>query len=106
MKIKLILTTTNSYSSAQEIAEYLLKLKLSPCVQIIPNIESIYKWEGKVQYSKEFLLIIKTIPKYVKKCKKHILDMHNYDIPEMIVTEGEIILDAYRDWFLMNMVNK
>ena len=100
MKIKIIITTTNSDNAANEIAEYLVKEKLSPCVQITPNIQSIYSWKGKLEKSKEILLVIKTIPEMVQDCKKLILKYHNYDTPEFIVTDGEILNDKYRDWFI------
>ena len=48
MKIKIIITTTDSDKIANNIAEYLVKDNLSPCVQITPNIQSIYKWKGKL----------------------------------------------------------
>ena len=103
MKINIIHTTTDSNKMARHIAESVVKEKLSPCVHIVPKIESIYNWNGKLENSNEFLLIIKTLPKHVFKCKKHILKLHNYDIPEIMVTEGEIALDTYSDWFLNNV---
>ena len=102
MKINIINTTTNSNKVAHLIAESLVKEKLSPCVHIVPKIESIYKWNGKLENSMEFLLIIKALPKHIFKCKKHILKLHNYDIPEIMVTKGEMLLDSYSDWFLNN----
>ena len=103
MNINIINTTTDSLITAREIAEYLVKKKLSPCIQIVPLIESIYKWKRKLQHSKELLLIIKTAPQHVQKCKRHILELHNYDIPEIIVTESEIVHDMYKEWFLENI---
>ena len=100
MKINIINTTTDSNKTAKQIGEYLVNNKLSPCVQIIPNIESLFKWNGNLENKKEYLLIIKTIPKYVNECNKNILKMHNYNVPEIIVTKGEISLDTYKAWFI------
>ena len=102
MKIKIILTTTDSDKTANDIAEYLVKGKFSPCVQIAPNIKSVYYWRGKLDKSREILLLIKTIPENVKFCKKLILKYHNYDVPEIVVTNGEILNDEYKDWFINN----
>ena len=102
MKIKIINTTTNSNKTARLIAEYLVKMNLSPCVQIIPKNESFYKLNGKLENSKEFIIKIKTILANLDQCKKYILKLHNYDIPEIIITEGEILFDKYEDWFLDN----
>ena len=102
MKIKIINTTTDSDKTANVIAECLVKNNLSPCVQIAPNIQSVYKWKGKLDKSGEILLLIKTIPEKVQNCKKLILKYHNYDVPEIVVTNGEILNDGYRDWFTDN----
>ena len=102
MKIKIINTTTNSYKTADQIAKLLVSRKLSPCVQIIPEIQSIYCWEGNLEKSREILLTIKTVTKKVQDCKELILKHHNYHIPELIVLDGEILADDYRDWFIKN----
>ena len=100
MKIKIIITTTDSNKTANVIAEYLVRDNLSPCVQIAPNIQSVYNWKGKIEKTGEILLLIKTIPEKVQDCKELILKYHNYDVPELIVTNGEILNDEYRNWFI------
>ena len=102
MEIKIITTTTDSNKTANDIAEYLVKNNLSPCVQITPNIQSNYKWKGQLKKSYEILLLIKTIPEKLQDCKKMILKCHNYEVPEIVVTKGEILNDEYRDWFIDN----
>ena len=102
MKIKIIITTTDSNKTANIIAEYLVKDNYSPCVQITPNIQSVYTWKGKLNKSREILLLIKTIPEKVQDCKKLILKYHNYDVPEIVLTDGDILNDAYRNWFIEN----
>ena len=100
MKIKIIQTTTDSTKTAESISEILIKNNLSPCVQIIPNIKSVYQWKDKVEHSSEILLLIKTIPENVQKCKNIILKHHNYDTPEIIVMDGYILEDDYQAWFI------
>ena len=102
MKIKLIYTTTNSNKIADKIAEILVQDNHSTCVQIIPNIQSTYKWKNKLEKSSEILLVIKTMPGKVQLCKNIILQHHNYEVPELVVIEGEILSDEYRDWFIEN----
>ena len=102
MNIKIIITTTDSNKTANVIAESLVKDNLSPCIQITTNIHSVYKWKGKLDKSDEILLLIKTIPEKVHYCKKLILKYHNYDVPELIVTNGEILNDEYKYWFINN----
>ena len=100
MKIKIIQTTTDSTKTAESISEILVKNNLSPCVQIIPNIKSVYQWKDKVEHSSEILLLIKTIPENVQKCKNIILKYHNYDTPELIAMDGYILEDDYQAWFI------
>ena len=100
MKIKIIYTTTDSDKTAHHIAKLLVKNKLSPCVQLIPKIETFYKWNEKLEYSNELLLIIKSTHENLESCIQLILNYHNYDIPEIIVSEGEVLHDKYADWFL------
>ena len=80
MKIKIIITTTDSNKTANVIAEYLVKDNLSPCVQITSNIQSVYKWKGELDKSDEILLLIKTIPEKVQDCKEliqNVLEIEN-----------------------------
>ena len=100
MKIKIIQTTIDSIEIAESISEILVKNNISPCVQIISNVKSIYQWKDKVEHSSEILLLIKTIPENVQKCKDIILKHHNYDTPELIVMEGYILEDDYQAWFM------
>ena len=102
MQIKIIITTTDSDKTANDIAEYLVKNNLSPCVQIATNIQSVYKWKDQLKKSDEILLLIKTISEKVQNCKEMILKYHNYDVPEIVVTKGQILNDEYRDWFIEN----
>ena len=102
MVIKIIITTIDSKKTANDIAKYLIKDKLSPCVQITSNINSVYKWENQLEKSNEILLHIKTIPKYIEDCKKLILKYHNYDVPEILVINAEILNDEYKQWFIDN----
>ena len=102
MKIKIIQTTTDSTKTAESISEILVKNNLSPCVQIIQNIKSVYQWKEKLEKTNEILLLIKTIPENVQQCKGIILKEHNYETPELIVTDGDILEDDYMDWFIGN----
>jgi len=102
MKIKIIQTTIDSIELVNSISTILIKNNISPCVQIISNVKSVYNWKGKIEHSNEILLLIKTIPKNVQKCKDTVLKYHKYDIPEFIVMDGNILDDEYVDWFIEN----
>ena len=100
MKIKIIQTTTDSIKIAESISELLVNNNASPCVQIISNVKSVYRWKNKLEQSSEILLLIKTIPEKIQQCKDIILKHHNYDVPELIVIDGYILEDDYQYWFI------
>ena len=105
MKIKIIQTTTDSIRIAKSISELLVNNNASPCVQMISNVKSVYRWKDKLEQSSEILLLIKIIPEKIQQCKEIILKHHNYDVPELIVLDGDIIEEEYEDWFIENCRN-
>ena len=100
MKIKIIQTTIDSIKIAESISELLVNNNASPCVQIISNVKSVYRWKNILEQSSEILLLIKTIPEKIQQCKDIILKHHNYDVPELIVIDGYILEEDYQDWFI------
>ena len=103
MKIKIIITTTDSNVIAEKISNELLEKNLSPCVQIINNVLSTYKWSNKLVKETEFLLLIKTTESKINKCKKSIEKIHNYETPELVCLNSNIINDKYKKWVLDNI---
>ena len=99
MKIKILVTTTDNLETAEAISKNLIDNNLSACVQIIPEVKSFNHWKGKIETSKEFSIQIKTKPESVQACKEIILNYHNYDIPEIIAKEADILYDDYESWF-------
>ena len=83
--VSVIYTTTNSKQDALRIAHVLVEDQLVACVNIIPKIESIYRWEGKIENENEFILIAKTTDSNVKKTIQRIKALHTYDLPDIIV---------------------
>lgn len=90
-----ISTTASSKKEAQKIAKALLGKKLAACAQIIGPVESIYKWHGKTEKAKEYLLLIKSRIDRGDAIIMQIKSLNSYEIPEIIVTE---IIDGSRDY--------
>ncbi|MBT3479229.1 MAG: divalent-cation tolerance protein CutA [Candidatus Marinimicrobia bacterium] len=103
MKPVIIYSTTSSREEAQKIGSYLVGNKLAACVNIIPNIESIYEWENKICRESEFLLMIKTDAKFKDDIEKVIDELHSYDIPEMIIVSIEDGSSKYMNWMNQNL---
>lgn len=85
---------------ANLIANTLVEENLAACVNIIENITSVYKWEGRVQNDKELLLIIKTQKSKFEPLKEKILSLHEYSTPEIIALPIEEGFDGYQKWII------
>lgn len=83
--VAIIYTTIDDIKIARRIAQTLTQEQIVACVNIIPNIESIYRWKGKIENSNETVIIAKTGDQNVKKTIKRIKQLHKYDVPDIIV---------------------
>ena len=95
---RLVLTTAGSREEARKIAEALVGAQLAACVNVVPGIESIYRWKGEVEYSQEWLLLIKTTSAAFDRVREAIREMHSYDLPECICLEMEDGDAEYLNW--------
>jgi periplasmic divalent cation tolerance protein len=93
-----VMVTASSQTEAEKIAKELVEGRLAACVSIIPNMRSIYTWEGKVEVSEELLLIIKTKIELFEQLKETIKGLHSYKIPEIISLPITHALDDYVKW--------
>jgi periplasmic divalent cation tolerance protein len=95
---RLVLSTAGSEEEARKIANALVEQKLAACVNIIPQIESIYRWQGKVESSREWLLLIKTSAEKFGAVRDAIRELHSYDLPECIALAIDDGSSAYLGW--------
>jgi periplasmic divalent cation tolerance protein len=84
---KLVLTTTGSREEAQRIARALVERRLAACVNIVPQIESIYRWKENIEHADEWLLLIKTTTAVFERVRDTIKELHSYELPECICLE-------------------
>ena len=94
----LVMSTCHSEEVASLIAEGLVNRKLAACVNIIPGIESVYRWQDKLQRDKEFLLIIKTAKARFLQVQHAITELHDYELPEIIAVPIDAGEQAYLNW--------
>jgi periplasmic divalent cation tolerance protein len=95
---RLVLTTTSSLEEAKEIAHVLVERHLAACVNIIPRIESVYRWEGKVEEAQEYLLLVKTTQEVFGRLRDALHELHSYDVPECIAIPVEDGSVPYLNW--------
>lgn len=95
---RIVLTTAGREEEARKIARALVERQLAACVNIVPQIESVYRWQGKVESAGEWLLLIKTTAEKFPAVLDAIRELHSYDLPECIsiaIDEGS---PSYLQW--------
>lgn len=95
---KLVFTSTGSQEEARSIARALVERRLAACVNIIPQIESIYRWRENVDQTQEWLLIIKTTSGAFERVRDAVKELHSYELPECICLPIEDGSPAYLSW--------
>lgn len=98
MKYCCVLCTVPDIQKARKLAGLLLSKRVAACVQILPGLESHYRWRGKRETAKEVLLIIKTKASVYKRLEEAILANHPYEVPEIVclsITQGS---KSYLGW--------
>ena len=101
----IILCTINSIENAETIANNLLQDHFAACINIIPQIQSYYFWNGKIQNDEEFLLLIKTGKNLFNSVKERIEKLHPYEIPEIISIDITTGNQKYLTWIKDNTIN-
>ena len=94
----LILTTLPAGADAAAFAAALVEDRLAACVSVLPEMESIYRWEGAVQRDRERQLIVKTSRDRVDALRQRVGELHPYDVPEFLVVPIVDGSDAYLRW--------
>ena len=93
-----ILCTVPNEKTAEKIARSVVERKLAACVNIIPQLRSIYSWQGKIEDDRELLLVIKTSHERYDALESAIVELHPYDTPEVLLLPIAKGLNKYLDW--------
>lgn len=95
---RIVLSTAGSEEEARKIAHHLVEQRLAACVNIVPRIESVYRWEGKVESNREYLLLIKTSSTMFPQVRDAIRELHSYQLPECVEIAVEDGSSEYLQW--------
>jgi periplasmic divalent cation tolerance protein len=101
---RIVLTTAPTVEEARKIATVLVEEKLAACVNIVPHVESIYRWQGKVESAAELLLVIKTTSEHWPSVRDRLLAIHSYDTPECICFDIADGSEPYLAWITDNTI--
>ena len=100
---KLVLTTAGSREEAEKIAQALVERRLAACVNLVGPVQSVYRWQGKVETSAEHLLVIKTTAGLFDAVAKAIRELHSYELPECLEIPIEEGSAEYLSWIEANV---
>ena len=92
--------TAADEAEAGRIAEMLVARRLAACVQILPGMQSIYVWQGKVQRESEVLLLAKTTRAHFDELEREVRAIHSYETPEIIALPITAASQPYLKWLV------
>ena len=102
-QFQIVFCTCPNEESAEVVANLLVDERLAACVNLIPNLRSVYRWHDEVKTDSEVLLIIKTMSSVYPALEQAIVDHHPYELPEIISVPIENGLATYLAWIDENV---
>jgi periplasmic divalent cation tolerance protein len=102
---RLILSTVDSQAAARTLATGLVEDRLAACVNIVPGVQSVYRWQGVMESAGEWLLLIKTTAAQVPPLLAALAERHPYEVPEGLVLAVSDGLPGYLAWLANSVGN-
>lgn len=96
--LKIVFSTIDGVDKAEQLSHQIVALGLAACVNIIPSVTSIYRWEGEIQSSSECLMVMKVTPNSLEKLKAWLPTQHPYNCPELVSVDISDGLAPYLRW--------
>ena len=97
-ELRLVLCTFPDAATARQIGTALVEKQLAACVNLIPAVESIYRWQGAVETSAEVIAIFKTSAAVFAEFQRELAAHHPYEVPEIIAIEPAAVSENYAAW--------
>jgi periplasmic divalent cation tolerance protein len=102
MPLLVVLSTFPDRDTACRTAETLVCEELAACVNVLPGVESIYRWEGKVETSQEVLVVMKTTDACYPALEKRLRELHPYEVPEIVALPAAAVAENYLAWVIQS----
>ena len=99
-----VLSAIGTQADAEKVARTLVEERLAACVNVVPGVVSIYRWKGNVEQEPELLLVIKTLAERVDALKARLLELHPYELPEVVVIPIGGGHSAYLEWIAQQVM--
>ncbi|MDG2149492.1 MAG: divalent-cation tolerance protein CutA [Planctomycetota bacterium] len=99
-QIRVVFTTVPDAAVGSEIAKRVVEEDLAACVNIVPGLRSVFKWDGKVSDDPEALLIAKVRADKLTDYEARLSELHPYDVPEILALQPDHVSEAYLSWVM------
>jgi periplasmic divalent cation tolerance protein len=96
--VLVVLSTFGTVDEARRVARILVEERLVACANLIPGVESIYRWNGEVEVSSETMVVFKTVTDNFYRLENRLRELHSYEVPEIVALRLETGLPAYLRW--------
>jgi periplasmic divalent cation tolerance protein len=103
---RIVLSTAGAEQQARSIARRLVDERLAACVNIVGPIRSVYRWRDAVEDEPEFLLLIKTRASLLGRVERRVIELHSYEVPEVLTLALSGGSAAYLGWFFESTASK
>ena len=98
--IRVALTTVGSLEEGRRMARALVERRLAACVNLVPNLTSVYRWQGAVEEAEEVLLVMKTTEDQLGALEAAVRELHSYEVPEFLALRVEAASRPYLEWLV------
>jgi periplasmic divalent cation tolerance protein len=98
--VRIALTTVASLEEGRRLALLLVERRLAACVNLVPNVTSVYRWQRAVEEAGEVLLVMKTTAEMIPALEAAVRELHSYEVPEFLALAVEAGSQPYLDWLL------
>ena len=98
METLLVFTNLPDRESADALARTLVERGLAACVSVLGGCRSTYRWEGEIETADEVTVLIKTTPSAYAALERAIVELHSYELPEIVAIPVSRGLPAYLQW--------
>jgi len=98
-----VFITTPTREEAARLADMLVGAKLAACVQILPEMESVYRWEGKIERKSETMILAKSTLDKFEELERQVCAIHTYEAPEIVAVSMSAVSGPYLNWLNNNL---
>lgn len=97
-ELRTMLMTAPDLETGEAIARRVVEERLAACANVVPGVSSIFRWEGEVQEAREVLVILKTTEERAAELSQRIVELHPYDVPEVLALPVSSGFEPYLEW--------